>query len=83
VYINGRIYLNLFGYKKKNPKPDKIRENVIIYEVFSAIRYGLHNRINIINNEKDVYTPRMYIKNLKTEKKKLSRRLLPIRDIII
>jgi len=88
VYINGRIYLNLFGYlppprKKKIPKPYKIRENVLIYEGFSTIRYGLRHRINIINDEKDVYTPRTYIKNLKIGTKILGRRLLPIRDIII
>lgn len=82
VYINGRIYLHLFGYKKKVSKPSKIRENIIIYECFSTISYGLHHRINIISNEKDVYTSRMYIKNLKIGKL-LSRRLLHIRDIII
>lgn len=60
VYINGRIHLNLFGYQKKNPKPSKIQENIIIYEGSSTIRYGLHLRINIINNEK-TYTHLVYI----------------------
>jgi len=50
------------------PKPSKIRENVIIYEGFSTIRYGIHHRINIISNENDVYTTRKYIKNLKIGK---------------